>query len=87
MKGLSWPAVAVFAVAVTGFIVMYLFVPTDDPMRGALVVAFNGVVTALLAIAIGRRQHDAETKIDKVIEQTNGHDQRPTGDDNGPTGE
>lgn len=75
MRGLSWPAVVLVMTGVAGFIVLYLFVPVDDPMRGALVVAFNGIVTALLAIAIGRRQNAVEDKVDKVIEQTNGHGQ------------
>lgn len=73
MKGLSWQAVALCAVGISGFIVLYLLVPAEDPMRGALVVAFNGVIGALLAVGIGRRQSDVERKVDKVIEQTNGH--------------
>lgn len=73
MKGLSWQGVALALIGVAGFIALYLLVPADDPIRGALVVAFNSLIGVVLAVAFSRKQADVETKIDQVIEQTNGH--------------
>ncbi len=83
MRALTWQAVGLVAVGVTGFVVLYLFVPAEDPMRGALVTAFNGIIGALIAVMIGRRQVETDRKVDKVIEQTNGH---TPPDDTPPTG-
>lgn len=87
MKGagsITWPAVAVFAIALTGAIILYLFVPPNDPMRGVLITAFNGAATAAGVYWLGRRQEKTDVKVDQVVHQTNGHQtngHHPPGDD------
>lgn len=84
-SSLSWQAVAVFAIAVVGGIVLYLFVPPDDPARGALLTAFNGAIGAATIFFLGRRQDQIDRKVDTIVEQTNGHDQVDAADAGGPS--
>lgn len=89
MKGpssLSWQAVAVFLIAVAGGITLYLFVPPDDPARGALLTAFNGAIGAATIFFLGRRQDQIDRKVDLVVEQTNGHDASDDADASGGGG-
>lgn len=76
-SSLSWQAVIIFAVAVAGAVSLYLFVPVDDPIRGALITALNGAVGAATVYLLGRRQDHTNARVDQVIEQTNGHAEHP----------
>jgi undecaprenyl pyrophosphate phosphatase UppP len=72
-KGVTWPIVALVAVAVAGFVVLYIAVPADDPIRAVLITTFNAIVGGIVLVAANRRSTAVEDKVDKVIEQTNGH--------------
>jgi hypothetical protein len=79
MKGLTWQVVSVFAIAMAGACILLLFVPPEDPLRGVLITAFNGAVGAATVYFLGRRQDRTNERVEKVIEQTNGHDVGPPG--------
>ena len=84
---LSWQAVAIVLIAVAGGIFLYVAVPPNDPARGALLTAFNGIASGLAVYFLGRRLDSTattiertESKIDTVVAAgTNGHDDPPSG--------
>lgn len=83
-SNLSWQAVAIVFIGVAGGIFLYVAVPPDDPARGALLTVFNALASGLAVYFLGRRLDStahtverAESKIDTVVEQTNGHDVHP----------
>lgn len=82
MKAVSWQMVVLFISGLAAFITLYLLVPVDDPMRGALVAAFNALIGAIVVLGVNRRQQAVEDKVDQVIANGHGESQgdTPVGD-------
>jgi hypothetical protein len=72
MKGLSWPAVAIFGIGVAGFITLFALIDPAAPERGALITLVVGAVGSATTYFIGRRLDRIEHKTNTVVEQTNG---------------
>jgi hypothetical protein len=73
MKAITWQVVLLAAIGLFGFIILYLLVPATDPMRGALVTAFNSVIGAVIVLSVNHKQQQVENKVDQVIANGNGH--------------
>ncbi len=74
MRATGWQVVALVGMGLGAFLGLYALVPAGEPeARAGLIALVSTMGSAGAALIIARRQDKTEKKIDKVVEQTNGH--------------
>lgn len=74
MKATGWQLVALVGMGLGAFLGLYALVPESEPeARAGLIALVSTLGSAGAALIIARRQDKTEKKIDRVVEQTNGH--------------